>query len=50
MAKLAGLDPDGEMFAEDLGDLIKAGLACCHAGGRVKPVTGDSPPFDPGSP
>ena len=26
------------------------GPACCHAGGRVKPTTGDSPPLEPGSP
>jgi hypothetical protein len=26
------------------------GPACFHAGGRVKPTTGDSPPFDAGSP
>ncbi len=26
------------------------GPACFHAGGRVKPTTGDSPPLEPGSP
>ena len=28
----------------------RAGPACFHAGGRVKPTTGDSPPLESGSP